>query len=780
MKAPFRNRIARAAFSAAVGTLIFALVAGAMFVAVSVAEATSASLSYRSIDYEATATKDGDLKVSQRLDYKLRARDDGDGNDKPWKQLYWRYTLDPSNLIDITDIRVRNADTGQAFTQTEFRNPNQVGDTSWDSDYANRWYIVDVTGGDANPQPYEPGSNLAPNTQPGKRTIEIGWNIPATKRTNSLKIDVSFTMRGVATKYDDVTTFQWEPIAKENEVPAGKVTGVVRFPGGAGSSAASGSSDSSGSSSASDPAVPHTWLHTANTNEVTRDPDGTMRFTIYDLKVGGYINVIGAFDSALAGDVARTGTGERLRSLSDEEDAKARYAADLKRDKARFTAALWIAGVVLTIVFAIWGLLAVRSTNRAARYKGNIEYWRDRPGISPDSAARLIDVFDAVDSGTILPVSGTLNDRSIAATVMSLAVKKAIALYPGSADLYRGIDMRRPDPAALARMIGKDRGRVNATRSTTTIVILPAALAGAGSSRREALGLSQSESACLDLLICISERVGGPVFDFVQMKEACKDWKAGYKELDRFRTAARNEFALLGAARPSEWRYTLPGSLAIVLGIASLLYNLFGVGNIAAAVCFGLPPVAIGLFCSLAGAPSIPTPIGQEYGGRCLGLRRYMVDFSDFTDRGVPDLVLWDWYMVYAAAFGISREAIDQLAKAYPQVRDPEWLDENGSGSLWYWTYRPYGWYGYSSSFGSSAGAGVAGSGSYGSSPGDFAFGGDSFAAGFSDLGTQLSAGFADISSTIAAASPSSDSSSSGGGFDGGGGGSGGGTSGGR
>lgn len=756
-----RNRIARAAFQSVLITLIIALIVGGAAFIVTVADDDTASLSYRSIDYEATATKDGDLKITQRLDYKLQSRDDEDGNTKPWKQLYWRYALDPSNLIDITDIRVRNADTGQAFTQTEFRNPNQVGDTSWDSDYANRWYIVDVTGGDSNPQPYEPGSNLAPNTQPGKRIIEIGWNIPATDNAKSLKIDVSFTMRGVATKYDDVTTFQWEPIAKENEVPAGKVTGLVRFPEGTGSS---------GAPDASDPTVPHTWLHTANTNEVTRESDGTMHFTVSDLKVGGYINVIGAFDSARAGDVARTAAGGRLQSLNDEEDAKARYAADRKRDSARVTVMIWAAGVVLAVILGIWGVLGALYTLRAARYKGNIEYWRDMPGISPDSAARLVDVFDA--AGSNIRHSGKLDDRSLSATVMSLAVKKAIALYPGPSDLYRDLDMAHADPAAIAQRIGQQTRRVRAAQSTTTVVILPVALAVPYDSRRKTLELSRSESACLDLLVDISRRVGGPVFDFVQMKHACEDWKTGYQSLERFRTTVRDEFALLGATRSISGYYVLPAVLETMLGVACFIFNLAVAGNAVAALCFGLPPFAIGLFCALAGVKDVPTPAGQEYGGRCLGLRRYMVDFSDFTDRGVPDLALWDWYMVYAAAFGISREAIAQLAKAYPQVRDSEWLDEHASDSLWYWTYRPYLW-----------NAGYSGSDrSGGGSTGDFAFGGDSFASGLSDLGTQISAGVADISSTISAAAPSSSygSSSFGGGFDGGGGGSGGGTSGGR
>ncbi|MBT1173462.1 DUF2207 domain-containing protein [Bifidobacterium sp. MA2] len=720
-----------------------------------------ADASYRSIDYEATATPDGDLKVTQSIDYRLKRREDDDGNVKPYRQLYWQYTLNPGNLTNITDIRVRNLDTGRAYTRTEPRNPDGVGDTSWNSDYANHWYIADVTLSDTDPQPYDPASGGLsvgtgdPSGYSDTRTVELGWNIPVTTSADSMRFEVSYVMHDVATKYDDVTTFMWEPIGTTNQLPAGSVAGVVRFPDGVKERDV------------------RTWLHSESNGEIARTSDGAIRFSLNDVKVGRYVDVVAAYDSAYAGDVARTGAGDRLPSLTATETAKEQAWADSRRTAARITLAVWIITTLLGALFAAWAIIAVIRSNKAARYTGGIEYWRDEPGVSPDSAARLIGVVD--DS-----VRGGLNDRSLASTVLSLAVKKAIAIYPGSADLYRGIDMSRADPVGIARMVGADAGRLADAKSTNTIVILPAALAHgedsgslAGREARAALGLSQSESACLDLLIAISRRVGGPVFDFRRMRMACKDWRDGYEWIGRFRTAASNEFALLGATRRRGASYGVPAGLAIATGLLALVFNSV-IGNLALMVCVGLPIYAVGLFCSAAGAPVAPTPAGQEYLGRCLGLKRYMEDFSDFADRGVPDLALWDWYMVYAAAFGISREAVAQLARAYPQVADPEWLDSHGPGTLWYWTYRPYAYgrysssdYGTSSALGASAGAGAAGGGP---TPGDLPFGGDTFAAGFGDIGSQISAGFASVSSTISAAAPSSSSSGGGGSFGGGGG----------
>ena len=120
-------------------------------------------------------------------------------------------------------------------------------------------------------------------------------------------------------------------------------------------------------------------------------------------------------------------------------------------------------------------------------------------------------------------------------------------------------------------------------------------------------------------------------------------------------------------------------------------------------------------------------------------------------------MVLWDRYLVYAAAFGISDRVMAEFAKAYPQVTDPQWLDAHGAGSLLYWSYRPYG-YGYMGGPTAGAGAGGVGGG----------FDPASFSANFGDFGARLNAGF------------SGGSFSGGGGFGGSSGGIGGGSFGGR
>lgn len=60
------------------------------------------------------------------------------------------------------------------------------------------------------------------------------------------------------------------------------------------------------------------------------------------------------------------------------------------------------------------------------------------------------------------------------------------------------------------------------------------------------------------------------------------------------------------------------------------------------------------------------------------GLKRYMEDFSLLNEREVPDLILWEKYLVYATAFGIADKVLKQLKIRYPEFADETYLINNG------------------------------------------------------------------------------------------------------
>ena len=700
----------------------------------------SADLSYKTLDYDVQVQSNGDLKVTQHIDMKLADRSDDDG-DHPWKQLYQQYMLKESDLTNITDISVRNATTGETYQQGDIAIPSSYSTGEWNQEHAKQWYIADVSQGDSNPQPFDPAKDglVAGNTDDRSKKIEIGWNIPVTTSASSMKFDITMTMQGVTTAYQDVATFQWEPFGANNQIPIGKVTGTITFP-----------NDITADNS-------WAWLHTERTSTTERGDKGSLQFTVHDVRAGDYVDVVAMFDVDATSGVARTRDTTIKNGIMKSEARQERQWRDQQRKKARIRLITWIAIAVIGLVLCVIAVaLALRSFNRS-QYHGDIEYWRDEPEMSPASAAELLHMVADKHSKT-------LSSRKMSASVLSLASRGAIAIYPGVAAMYQGIDMSQANNADIARLIANDPARTRDVGKTSTVVILPVVFDNV-----QSLRLCPSEQAALDLLVTASERIGSPVFDLDQMNENFSDWENGYKLQEKFTNTCDNEFAMLGATSICGGGAFAAGICAVMLAFLSMLY--FGaIGNLALLAVISVPMMFASVFALSYLKLKGLTDNGQYLAGQVLGLKHYMEDFSEFKDRGVADMTLWGRYMVYATAFGISEKAMKQMLKAYPQLADPNWLDANASDSLLYWSYRS--WY-FNHRY--------AGPASVETNSMDFS----QFSANFGDIGAQLESGFADIQSTISAASTSGSFNGSGGSFSGGGfggssGGSGGGSFGGR
>ena len=74
---------------------------------------------------------------------------------------------------------------------------------------------------------------------------------------------------------------------------------------------------------------------------------------------------------------------------------------------------------------------------------------------------------------------------------------------------------------------------------------------------------------------------------------------------------------------------------------------------------------------------SILSTRGQEEVQMWKGLKKYMEDYSMLDERMVPDIVLWEKYLVYATAFGIADKVLKQLKVVYPEFSDDTYLSNS-------------------------------------------------------------------------------------------------------
>ena len=74
-----------------------------------------------------------------------------------------------------------------------------------------------------------------------------------------------------------------------------------------------------------------------------------------------------------------------------------------------------------------------------------------------------------------------------------------------------------------------------------------------------------------------------------------------------------------------------------------------------------------------AGKISALSEKGYEESCQWKALKKYMEDFSLLKEKEVPDLILWEKFLVYATTFGISKKVLDQLVEVYPQMTSEDY-----------------------------------------------------------------------------------------------------------
>lgn len=112
--------------------------------------------------------------------------------------------------------------------------------------------------------------------------------------------------------------------------------------------------------------------------------------------------------------------------------------------------------------------------------------------------------------------------------------------------------------------------------------------------------------------------------------------------------------------------------------------------------------VLIAIICIVAGIWSYNygintklTKQGRNSMSEIDGLARYMCDFSDFSERGLTDMVVWDRYLVYAAAFGLTKTLTKNLQQVLDNIpvehndRVVDLLHNYYDHSLLWWMWMP-------------------------------------------------------------------------------------------
>lgn len=656
---------------------LFVLIAVGFGVARQVVESSdSDDLVYNNLEYTIAPLENGDVKIKEVVTVSM------DDRDRPWKQLFQNYTLSTENLTAISGISVRNLTTGQEYKRAPFANVDteEVSVSDWDEKAANTWYLraadssTDITEGER--------IGLSQSGQNAyTRAVELGWNIPVTE-SGVQTFEITMTWHDVSESLADAMYTKIEPISANNTVPIKHLKGTITYP--------------------SSTQKSWTWMHYAGNGTVKKISDTTYEFSADNVLTNTHVDLVMLADMPQVDLTKLLHHNMDTRSddiVSNEQDRYKTWLAQQQRD-AYLRLVLLGAVIVVALIVIVWLIAGARSSYKKSQYTGGIEYFREPVPVSPAAAAKIYAVVEGRHVN-----KKTIENRALSATLLSLLSKKALYILPGDAQNYEQIPLNYNSNTELNEQIASAT-RARAQGATAAAQLQSAISQAEGNKKhmtyivsREAFGsafardhhLSDSESRLLNVLLDVAAERDSFVFSDRDIKAVSNNYDTHRASHIRSMVASFDqEYLVLNISRGSWAQTNLPQLLALVLcGAAAWLsaYNSY----FAAYMIIGAIVAFVYGWANSYGSQKILNDTHSQLVGQVQGLARYLNDFSDFSDRGVEEMKLWDRYIVYAAAFGMSEKVARTMYQTAMNMArtNPEVLDDVAFASTqWLWMPR--------------------------------------------------------------------------------------------
>jgi len=380
------------------------------------------------------------------------------------------------------------------------------------------------------------------------------------------------------------------------------------------------------------------WLHTTAKGNLTIDSANQISFTVKEIPAATSVEVRLCMPPHLFSASQKRDSQTVLPQITAEEKKWADdYAAEQRRQYLLGIFDVAAAGIVLIAGIAI--LILVKRKNR--RHMVEVpEYTREiPPGNSPGGVANL---FYFYSGGITQKIEGRISS----ATLLSLA-RKGYVKFSGSDE--------------------KD--------FTVTMT---------GSTRN--MPLTESEQVFLNMITTVATHFDGSF----TMKQFKKYAETGYKYIDSnmnsFFATAKREISQRGYYETRPIYLTVIKTLGF-LGIF-LAFAIFSLSSSYKSTLVYLPfsIIIAGVLLIIAGSTKQKLSEKGEYDyGVWHGLKKYMLEFSRMNEYGVPQLQLWEEFLVYATMMDISKLVCDQLKLVYPELNDETYLNTNFGGSYMFY-----------------------------------------------------------------------------------------------
>ena len=456
---------------------------------------------------------------------------------------------------------------------------------------------------------------------------EIAWGVSIDTTTRKQYL-IRYTVEDVIKKYNDCAELYWQFVGSEFEISADSITGIIKLP-----------------NKVSDKDELKVWGHTEYLNgEIYVTDLDIVEFNVNKYKSGNFVEVRIAMPTYVMSKLENTSNINKIDSIIEQE-TKWANEANARRDRRNKNFKLLILATIL--VNTSIGIMFSKKIKKNKQFleknpnilpEQQLEYYRELPD-KEETPLEAVFILKTGYKQSCLP-------NVFSATILNFALKGYIRIEQEGKTIKILLNKIKTDELTGDEKKVLEILRAASNNNELTMAELekyiknyPSKLMNLNSTFEKVSKTQASEKGKFDTnrfnkQIVYAEKNVGYIFLLIIIITA-SIFTIGY--------AYKNVQSMLITCT------IISLAFFIVVTIINLILN-------------------IKITTSFNGF----TQKGINEQEQWKAFKKYMEDFSYLNEKEVPQLVLWEKYLVFATAFGIADKVLKQLKVKYPELNDPD------------------------------------------------------------------------------------------------------------
>ena len=461
----------------------------------------------------------------------------------------------------------------------------------------------------------------------GDGNFEIAWGVGLDSSSDTRKYEISYIVKNAVSKHNDYAQLYWQFIGDDFEVNAKKVTGTITLP-----------------EPAENKDEIKVWGHTEDLNgEIYVTDLDKISFELDGFNAGRYVEIRTLFPTDMIIYSGRTSNDNILEDVIDEETVWANEANARRTKRDTINLLVTIITITICIILAIYSIKKALKNSKKLKdfeeYKPTqeLKYFRELPRKDATPAQALY-----VFKETVVGFADAEIGRVVSATLLDLNLKKYIEFKVEKENNKEKISMKITNTDTIN--LSKDELVVfkflkKACKDENEITVKDFQKYIKGASRTTILGLKQDLN--------------------YKTKEELIEKELFNTEKEKMYKKHKGENVT----------YTTIIYFAIfALIVIPQFINLIScIGIIGLIIC---EIIAIIINSKSLHKINVYTQKGIDEKEMWKGLKKYMEDFSMLDKREVPEIAIWEHFLVFATVFGIANKVLKQLKIVYPDLEN--------------------------------------------------------------------------------------------------------------